>query len=102
MIGRPDPTLVPRSVLFGNPERAAVQISPDGKHLSWLAPVDGVLNVWVAPIDKLDAAKPITNDTTRPIRQYFWAFDNRHVLYIQDAGGDENFHLFRTSIDGDT
>jgi len=98
--GHPDNTLVPRAVLFGNPERVAVEISPDGKHISWLAPKDGVMNVWVAPIDKLDAAKPITKDTTRPIRQYFWAFDNKHVLYSQDAGGDENFHVFRTSLDG--
>src|SRR5215470_12042597 len=80
MTGHPDPTLVPRSVLFGNPERTSVQISPDGKHLSWIAARDGVLNVFIAPIDHLDQAKPITADKTRPVRQYFWSYDNKHVL----------------------
>src|SRR3546814_2303584 len=48
-----DVELIPRDALFGNPERANVQISPDGKYLSWIAPVDGVLNVWVAPADDI-------------------------------------------------
>ncbi|HWU88545.1 MAG TPA: S9 family peptidase, partial [Kofleriaceae bacterium] len=98
--GHPKADLIPRSVLFGNPERAAVQISPDGKHLSWLAPKDGVLNVWVAPVGKLDQARAVTSDTTRPIRAYFWAFTNKHILYMQDTGGDENFHLFRVDLAG--
>src|SRR5882757_3330364 len=70
--GHPSNDLIPRAVVFGNPERAGVQISPDGKQLSWLAPKDGVLNVWVAPVGKLDQAKPVTSDTARPIRQYLW------------------------------
>ena len=101
-VGKPKNDLIPRSVLFGNPERVNVQISPDGKHLAWIAPKDGVLNVYVAPIDKLDAAKPVTSDTARPVREYFWAFDNKHVLYMQDTAGDENFHLFRADFDGKT
>jgi dipeptidyl aminopeptidase/acylaminoacyl peptidase len=96
--GHPAQGLIPRDVLFGNPERANVQISPDGKMLSWLAPVDGVLNVWVAPVGKLDEAKAITADKTRPVRQYFWAFDNKHVLYAQDTGGDENWHVFAVEL----
>src|SRR5690242_7257004 len=67
-VGHPSNDLIPRAVLFGNPERVALQISPDGKQLSWLAPKDGVLNVWVAPVGKLDQAKPVTSDTARPIR----------------------------------
>jgi dipeptidyl aminopeptidase/acylaminoacyl peptidase len=99
-VGKPKQDLIPRAVLFGNPERTNVQISPDGKHLSWIAANAGVLNVFVAPIDKLDAAKPITNDTARPVRSYVWAQDNKHVLYIQDKGGDENWHVFRADLDG--
>ena len=96
--GNPKDDLTPRAVLFGNPERAGVQISPDGKTLSWLAPKDGVMNVWIAPVGKLDQAKPITSDTVRPIRTYFWAFTSKHVLYQQDSGGDENFHVFRADL----
>lgn len=96
--GKPRTDLIPREVLFGNPERAGVQISPDGKYLSWLAPVDGILNVYVAPVGKLDQAKPVTADKTRPVRQYFWAYNGKHLLYMQDKAGDENFHLFRVDV----
>jgi dipeptidyl aminopeptidase/acylaminoacyl peptidase len=97
-IGTPKVDLIPRGVLFGNPERAGVRISPDGKHLSWLAPKDGVLNVWVAPVGKLDQARAVTSDTKRPIRIYYWAYTSQHLLYMQDAAGDENFHVFRVDL----
>ncbi|HEU0029141.1 MAG TPA: S9 family peptidase [Kofleriaceae bacterium] len=98
--GHPKQDLIARSVLFGNPERVNPELSPDGKYVSWLAPKDGVLNVYVAPVGKLDQAKPVTAETTRPVRMYFWTFDNKHLVYLQDVGGDENFHLWRTSVDG--
>jgi dipeptidyl aminopeptidase/acylaminoacyl peptidase len=101
--GHPKTDLIPRDVLFGNPERASVRISPDGKQLSWLAPKDGVMNIWVAPIDKLDTAKVVTSETKRPIQQYSWAYTNKHLLYVQDSGGDEDFHVFRVDLaDGKT
>jgi len=90
--------LIARSVLFGNPDRASVQLSPDGVWLSWLAPHDGVLNVWIAPRDDVDAARPITQDTGRGIRFYVWAYTNRHVLYIQDTNGDENWRLYSVDV----
>ena len=90
--------LIARSALFGNPTRAAGQISPDGQWLSWLAPKDEVLNIWVAPADDPAAARAITSATDRPIRQHFWSPDSRGVLYIQDKGGDENFLLYRIDI----
>ncbi|WP_296717838.1 S9 family peptidase [Erythrobacter sp.] len=90
--------LIPRDALFGNPTRAAGQISPDGQWLSWLAPKDGVLNIWVAPADNPDAARAMTNATDRPIRQHFWSPDSRAVMYIQDKGGDENFLLYRVDV----
>lgn len=96
----PPTTVIPRDALYGNPERADVQVSPDGRHLSWLAPLNGVLNVWVAPVADLGAATAVTSDTRRGIRSYSWAFTNRHILFPQDIGGDENFHLY--SIDLDT
>jgi dipeptidyl aminopeptidase/acylaminoacyl peptidase len=98
--GNPRTDLIPRAVLFGNPERLSPQLSPDGKHVAWLAPKGGVLNVWVAPADKLEQALPITSDTVRPIRTYFWAYTNNHILYMQDSAGDENFHVFRADIAG--
>jgi len=89
--------LIPRRVLFGNPDRAGPMISPDASTLAWIAPRDGVLNVWTAPLgpDGADwpAARVVTDDTDRGIRFYAWAHDGRHLLYLQDTGGDENWRL---------
>lgn len=90
--------LIPRKVLFGNPQRAGARISPDGKYLSYLAPVSGVLNVWVAPVDKPSEAQPITEDRERGIRSHQWAYDGKHILYSQDAKGDENWHVYATNL----
>ncbi len=94
------PELIPRDTLFGNPERANVQVSPDGQHLSWIAPVDGVLNVWVAPIGELDKARAVTTDKARGIRQYFWSYKPGTLLFMRDTGGDENFHLYSVDVAG--
>ena len=90
--------LIARDVLFGNPDKAGPQISPDGSKLAYLAAVDGVLNIWVGPLDEPVAAKPVTADEKRGIRLYFWAFDNRHILYLQDKDGDENWHVYATDL----
>lgn len=90
--------LIPREVLFGNPDRAGLQLSPDGKQLSFRAAVDGVMNVWVGPIDDPSSAKPVTKDTDRGIRSYFWAYTSNHILYIQDKGGDENWHVYSVNL----
>jgi len=95
-----DVELIPRKLLFGNPEKTSPTLSPDGRHLAWLAPVDGVLNVWVAPADDTEAAGPVTDDRKRGIRAYYWAYTNDHVLYVQDKGGDENWHVHITDIAG--
>jgi dipeptidyl aminopeptidase/acylaminoacyl peptidase len=90
--------LIPRDALFGNPERANVQISPDGKYLSWIAPVDGVLNVWIAPANDVAKAKAVTDDKARGIRQYFWSHLPDTLLYLRDQGGDEDFHLYSVNL----
>jgi dipeptidyl aminopeptidase/acylaminoacyl peptidase len=90
--------LIPRDVLFGNPDRSAVRLSPDGTAVSWLAPVEGLLNVWVAPIGDLAAARAVTRDTVRGIQRYFWAYDNRHLVYLQDKGGDENWRVYALDL----
>ena len=92
------PPLIPRDVLFGNPVKAAPQLSPDGTRLAYLAPADGVLNVWVGALGS-DDFRPVTQDRDRGIRVYFWAHDNRHLLYLQDKGGDENWRLYKVDPD---
>jgi dipeptidyl aminopeptidase/acylaminoacyl peptidase len=94
---KPTTPLIPRAVLFGNPERADPQISPDGTQLGYLAPVDGVLNVWIRTLGKADD-RAVTADKKRGIRNFTWQFDNQHILYTQDVGGDENWRLYQTDI----
>jgi dipeptidyl aminopeptidase/acylaminoacyl peptidase len=89
---------IPREVLFGNPERVRPTISPDGHRLAWIAPVDGVLNVWLTPLDDLSAAAPVTEDRDRGIRNFAWAHDGRTLLYVQDRGGDENWRLYGVDL----
>ncbi len=90
-----DDTLIPRSVIFGNPERTGARISPDGKYISFLAPRDGVLNVWVVERGKpMAEARPLTNEKVRPIRSHAWAANSREILFANDKGGDENFLLY--------
>ncbi len=94
----PPVELIPREILFGNPEKAGPRISPDGKQLAYLAPVNNVLNVWIGTIES-NNYRPITQDTERGVRFYFWAADNKHILYIQDIGGNENWRLYATNIE---
>ncbi len=91
------PPLIPREVLFGNPEKAAPQTSPDGKMLAYLAPEKGVLNVWVRTVGKADD-HVVTADKKRGIRIFFWQQDSEHILYMQDFDGDENWHLYQTNL----
>ena len=91
-------TLIPRHVLFGNPDKRSVTLSPNAEYLSYLAPSNGVLNVWVAPRKDITAAKVITDDNSRGIRSYVWLYDNEHLLYLQDNKGDENFRVYSKNI----
>ena len=96
--------LIPLPVLFGNPERVSPRISPDGTQLAWLAPDEGVLNVWLAALTPeqgldLPAARVVTKDKDRGIRQFGWAHDGRHLLYLQDTGGDENWRLHDVDLE---
>ncbi|MEX0875323.1 MAG: S9 family peptidase [Actinomycetota bacterium] len=90
--------LIPLEVLLGNPEKVQPQISPDGTRMSYIAPVNGVLNVWVGDVGK-DNYAPVTADTDRGIRGYAWAHNNRHLIYIQDQGGDENWRVYSVDLE---
>ena len=90
--------LIPRDVLFGNPERISPALSPDGTQLGFIAPDDGVLNVWVGPADDPSAAKPVTHDRGRGIRTFAFCHDDRTLGYQQDTDGDEDWRLYRLDL----
>lgn len=89
------PPIIDRQLLFGNPEYAGAQVSPDGKYISFVKPLNGTMNIWVKGVSEpFEAARPMTNDQTRPVRQYFWSHDGKYILFVQDKGGDENFNVY--------
>jgi dipeptidyl aminopeptidase/acylaminoacyl peptidase len=92
------PPLIDRELLFGNPEIAGAQLSPDGKYMSFLKPWKGTLNVWVKGIAQpFTAARLLTAETKRPIMSYFWTRDSKFIIFSKDNDGDENFNIYRVN-----
>jgi dipeptidyl aminopeptidase/acylaminoacyl peptidase len=96
--------LIPREVLFGNPEKITPRISPDGKHIAYLAPYEGVINIWVRSVDK-DDARPLTREQV-PIltpllpEGFHWAPNNEQIVYSKDRDGDENYRVYVIPLAG--
>lgn len=89
------PPLIDRELFFGDPEITGAQISPDGKFIAFLRPLNGTRNVWVKGTDEpFTAARPVTNQTKRPVPAYLWSKDGRYILFVQDQGGDEDFNVY--------
>jgi dipeptidyl aminopeptidase/acylaminoacyl peptidase len=93
------PPLLDRQLFFGDPEISGAQISPDGDFVTFMRPYEGVRNIWIKGIDEsFDDARPLTDDD-RPVPGYFWSRDGEYVMYVQDKGGDENFHVWAVDVD---
>ncbi|MCY3817787.1 MAG: S9 family peptidase [Gammaproteobacteria bacterium] len=89
------PPLIDRDIFFGDPQVSGAQLSPDGKWISFRKPYLGVMNVWVKAVEApFDSARPLTADTRRPLGPHFWTEDSRYVLFVQDEGGTEDYHVF--------
>jgi dipeptidyl aminopeptidase/acylaminoacyl peptidase len=94
------PPLIPLTHFFDNPEIAGAQISPDGQWLTSLKPYRNKLNVHVRSLAGRLPERRLTSDTARPVTGYFWSADSKYVLYVQDKGGNENYHVYRVPIAG--
>jgi dipeptidyl aminopeptidase/acylaminoacyl peptidase len=92
------PRLIPLRDFFKNPEKTSFKISPDGNYISYLAPYEKRLNIFVQKLGE-DKAVRVTNETRRDIIIYLWG-NNKRLLYLQDNSGDENFHLYAVDVDG--
>lgn len=93
--GNAPPPIIDRELFFGNPEIAGAQLSPDGRFIAFIKPYKEVRNVWVKRANEpFSAAKPLTNDTKRPIPGFFWSRDGKYILFVQDKGGDENYNVY--------
>lgn len=93
------PPIIPLEHFFDNPEIAAARISPDGKWLSYLKPYEGKLNIHVRAMGSKEERR-MTGDTVRPVTAYFWSADGTKLLYVQDKGGNENYHVYAVPLAG--
>jgi len=94
------PKLIDREIFFGDPEISRGRISPDGKYLSFVKPYNEIRNIWIKKIDEpFENARPITADENRPIPNYFWSRDSKNILFVQDKGGNENFHVYAVNVE---
>jgi dipeptidyl aminopeptidase/acylaminoacyl peptidase len=98
-VGRAEPPLIPLSALFSAPEAVDDVISPDGTMLAWLAPWRGRLNIHVGDA-KGRTRRRVTADSVRSITSFWWSADGKRLLYLQDRGGNEQYHLFVRTVRG--
>ena len=92
------PPIIDRSLIFGDPDIAGGQLSPDGIYMSFIKPYKDVRNVWVKKLDEpFSASRPVTADK-QPVTAYFWSQDGKYVLYVQDKGGNENYHVYAVDV----
>lgn len=97
-VNQNQPPIIDREILFGNPEIAGAQLSPDGEWMSFMKPYDDVRNLWIKKADEpFENARPLTASKKRPIPGYFWSHDSKYMLYIQDKDGDENYQVHALS-----
>lgn len=89
---------IPVEDFFRNSEETSYQISPDGKNLSFMAPYENRMNVFVRPVEGGEAVR-VTSETTRNVAGYGWA-NNERIIFLKDTGGDENYQLYGVKKDG--
>ena len=89
------PPLIDRELIFGNPEIAGAQISPNGQFIAFLKPWKDTRNVYVKAVaEPFSAARLMTTESKRPVAGYFWTRDSKYILYVKDNDGDENFNVY--------
>lgn len=97
--GRDQFPLIPRTALFGSEMRSFARLSPDGRHIAFIAPSEGVPNIWLGSMDDLPTARPVTGDKRHGVNAFFWAFDSRHLLFFQDEDGNGVYRLYSVDIE---
>jgi dipeptidyl aminopeptidase/acylaminoacyl peptidase len=89
------PPIIDRELIFGNPEIAGAQLSPDGKFLAFLKPWKDTRNIYVKGVNEpFEAARLLTTETKRPIPEFLWTRDGKYILYVKDNDGDENYNVY--------
>ncbi|MGO9339595.1 MAG: alpha/beta fold hydrolase [Terracidiphilus sp.] len=89
------PPLIDRELIFGNPEIAGAELSPNGQYIAFLKPWKDTRNVYVKAVgEPFSAARLLTTESKRPVAGYLWSRDSKYVIYAKDNDGDENFNVY--------
>jgi dipeptidyl aminopeptidase/acylaminoacyl peptidase len=91
--------MIPRRDLYRDPEVSSYRISYLGNYFTWMAPLEGVMNVWIQEADRLADPRPLTRKKGRGVAGYTMTRDEKWILYFADTDGDEDFHIFRVGLD---
>lgn len=89
--------LLAREAFFSHPDRVSPTLSPDGRHIAYLAPDGGRVSIWLAPADAPGMAWPLIEEAGRGVFSYQWAEDGRHIIYRTGR----NFTYWLPNRDGD-
>lgn len=79
--------------LFDYKSVGSATFSPDEKNIAYISNASGVHNIWTVPI-KGGTPKQLTNETKNTILFVTWCPKRDSLIYAQDEGGNENFHLY--------
>jgi len=90
--------MIPLEDFYRKPAIINVKLSPDGKHIAYLAPFARQLNLFVMPVSSHEKTR-ITSIEDRDISDYVWA-NNDRLIYLKDRDGDENTRLYAIGSDG--
>jgi dipeptidyl aminopeptidase/acylaminoacyl peptidase len=100
--------ILPLEFLMAPEEFTAPQISPDGQWISYIAPLNGTPNLFVAEPGDLSNSRPVTRHTDAGVRAtdvsgnvlYRWHWDSSSIIYPKDYDGDENWDIHIVDIAG--
>lgn len=90
---------IPIDVLFSDRDYSQVKLSIDGRFLSYLAPTDGVLNLYISDLKSGKPSRPVTYYKNKGIGRYAWACDNKHILFHYDETGRGNTQVHVVNIE---
>lgn len=83
---------------FRNPQQSAYLLSPDGQRISFMAPYEERMNIFVQDVGSQRVTR-LTHETERSVADYMWK-GNDLIIFCKDSGGDENYRLYGIGVDG--
>ncbi|TMP04087.1 S9 family peptidase [Pseudoalteromonas sp. S3178] len=91
---KPQPTI---EDFFKNPKFSNLQLSPNGKYLAVLSPINDRKNIVILETEGLKNAKPVTKFDDQDINNFSWANDNE-IVFDLDSNGNEAFSLYKINV----